>query len=77
MARMVNLFYGVVKRNQPVKLGDPHPLINYGDDQHSGDAGKDGYSVLSRASPTYQGDPPMVEGATGRDYLGPDGSFEQ
>ena len=66
------------RRNQPVKLDDPHPIPDYGTrDLESGDAGCDGYTVLSKADPNAQGNPPMVRGAEGFDYLGPDQSFEQ
>ena len=77
MARMVNLFYGRVSRNDPIRLEDPHPILNYGDDQHSGNASVDGYSVLSRAQPDNQGRAPMVAGAIGQAYQGPANDWEQ
>lgn len=76
--RGLGLFFGIVRRNQPVKLADPHPVADYGNnDLESGNAGRDGFTVLSRAQPTAQGWPPLVKGAEGLDYLGPDNSFEQ
>jgi hypothetical protein len=75
--RGLGLFFGSAKRNDPVKLDDPRPLPVYEDSQHTGDAGKDGYTVLSRASPTAQGSPPPVSGVVGPAYQGPDQSFEQ
>ena len=76
--RGLGLFFGTVRRNQPVKLTDQHPIPDYGTkDLCSEDAGRDGFSVLSRADPHAQGNPPMVKGADGFDYLGPDNSFEQ
>lgn len=75
--RGMGLFFGVVKRNQPVQLADPRPLINYGDDVCTGDAGRDGFTVLSRADPTYAGTPPLVAGALGQARQGPDNSWEQ
>jgi hypothetical protein len=73
--RGVGLFFGMTRRNVPVRLTDPHPVADYGNDVCSGDAGRDGFTVLSRANPSSQGDPPMV--ADGRVPQGPDQSFEQ
>ena len=64
-------------RNDPVRLADPHPVTNYGDDVTSGNAGRDGYTVLSRANPAMAGHPPSVAGSEGRAYQGPDMSFEE
>jgi hypothetical protein len=75
--RGLGMFFGVAKRNDPVKLVDPRPLIDYGDDVTCGDAGLDGYTVLSRAHPNAQGSPPPVNGVIGQAYQGPDQSFEQ
>jgi len=76
--RGIGLFFGRSSRNDPIKLDDPHPIADYGTkDLCSGDAGKDGYTVLSRANPNAQGDPPPVKGTAGRAYQGPDQSFEQ
>jgi hypothetical protein len=75
--RGLGLFFGVASRNDPVRLSDPHPLTNYGDDVEKGNAGLDGFTVLSRADPRSQGSPPLVNGALGRAYQGPDQSFEQ
>jgi hypothetical protein len=75
--RGLGLFFGTAKRNDPLRLEDPRPLPVYEDGQHSGDAGKDGYTVLSKASPTAQGSPPPVRGVIGPSYRGPDQSFEQ
>ena len=75
--RGIGFFFGSNKRNDPVKLTDPHPLIDYGDDVQSGNAGLDGFTCLSKASPTSQGSPPAVAGTIGPVYQGPDSSFEQ
>lgn len=75
--RGIGLWFGSHRRNDPVKLSDPHPLTDYGDDLHSGDAGRDGFSVLARANPDAQGSMPPVSGAIGPAYQSPDGSFEQ
>jgi hypothetical protein len=71
-------FFGTARRNDPVKLVDPRPLTNYGEnDIESGDAGRDGFSLLSKANPQAQGNPPLVAGTDGYAYQGPDQSFEQ
>jgi len=75
--RGIGLFFGTAKRNDPVKLVDPHPILDYGDNVCSGNAGLDGFTVLSRAYPTAQGSPPPVDGVIGPSYRGPDQSFEQ
>jgi hypothetical protein len=76
--RGIGMFFGRATRADPVKLEDPRPLTDYGThDLESGNAGLDGYTVLSKASPTAQGSPPPVAGAIGPAYQGPDSSFEQ
>lgn len=77
--RAMGLFWGgQCGRNDPIELVDQHPIANYGDkDVCSGDAGKDGYSVLSRAQPNAQGRAPYVSGAIGRVYQGPAQDWEQ
>lgn len=76
--RGLGLFLGVARRNDPVKLENPHPVTDYGiKSLESGDAGRDGYTVLSKASPNAQGNPPPVKGVVGPAYQGPDQSFEQ
>jgi hypothetical protein len=75
--RGFGMFFGNAKRNDPIQLNDPRPLTVYDDATHTGDAGKDGYTVLSRASPHAQGSPPPVSGVVGPAYQGPDQSFEQ
>ena len=75
--RGLGLFFGRASRNDPIKLADPHPVTNYGDDQHTGKPALDGYTLLSRASRTAQGSSPLVDGALGQAYQGPDQSFEQ
>jgi hypothetical protein len=73
---MRGLFFGNAKRNDPVKLVDPRPVEKYGDDV-TGDAARDGFTVLSKANPRAQGSPPPVPGVIGPAYFGPDQSFEQ
>ena len=70
-------FFRRSSRNDPVRLSDPHPVTDYGDDVTSGVAARDGFTVLSRANPQSQGNPPPVAGAEGPAYQGPDSSFEQ
>jgi hypothetical protein len=78
--RGMGLFFGRATRNSNYILGDPHPVPRYDDhkgDVTCGDAGCDGYTVLSRADPDRMGDPPNVQGTVRRVYRGPDSSFEQ
>ena len=76
--RGLGLFFGASKRNDNFKLTDPHPVeCRPGSELTTGDPGKDGYTLLSRADPSQQGSPPNVEGTLGGTYRGPDQSFEQ
>jgi hypothetical protein len=75
--RGLGMFFGTQKRNDPVKLVDPRPLTDYGNDVEKGDACLDGFTVLSKASATSQGSSPPVKGVVGPAYQGPDQSFEQ
>lgn len=76
--RGLGFFMGGGKRNGLVRLEDPHPVADYGTkDVDSGNAGLDGFTVLSRANPNAQGNPPSVKGVVGPVYQGPDQSFEQ
>lgn len=76
--RGIGLFFGSSRRNDPVKLVDPHPIADYGTkDLESGNAGLDGYTVLSRARADAQGCPPPVAGTVGPVYWGPSQDFEQ
>jgi hypothetical protein len=75
--RGLGLFIGSQKRNDPIRLEDPHPIPTYEDPQHTGNPGLDGYTLLSRADPKAQGSGPSVEGTLGRMPQGPDESFEQ
>jgi hypothetical protein len=71
-------YFGGHRRNDPIKLENPHPVFDYGSsDVYSGDVGKDGYERLSLANPNAQGNPPPVKGTVGQVYQGPDQSFEQ
>jgi len=65
-------------RLNPVKLIDPRPIPRLEDRVTTGDAGRDGYSVLSRASPGRQGRPPPVKGQDPHgNHQGPAMDFEQ
>lgn len=65
-------------RNDGIELEDPNPIPFYGTkDLHSGDAGKDGYTVLSAAQPDAQGRAPFVKGVKGRAFFGPSQDWEQ
>ena len=75
--RMINLFLGRATRNDPVRLEDPRPIPRYADSVTSGDAGLDGFTVLSRANPERQGDAPAVQGSLGPTYFGPAEDWEQ
>lgn len=69
--------FGRHTRNDPVRLVDPRPVEIYPNDLDTGDAGRDGMTVISKASPDAQGSPPPVNGVIGPAYQGPDNSFEQ
>jgi len=72
------MYRGIQRRNNPVKLQDPRPVERLQDHTHTGDAGKDGFSVLSRANPLREGTPPPVAGQDPMgNHQGPDMSFEQ
>jgi hypothetical protein len=73
------LFFGLGRnsRNDPIRLADPHPLTDYGNDVDTGNAGLDGFTAISKSSPRYQGCAPMVDGALGRCYQGPADDWEQ
>jgi len=76
--RGLGFFFGSARRNDPVELDNPHPVAEHGRSSiESGNAGLDGFTVLSRANPNAQGNPPPVEGVKGPVYRGPDQSFEQ
>jgi hypothetical protein len=70
-------FGGTSKRNQRLLLEDPHPVTDYGTkDEESGNAGLDGFTVLSKANPNDQGNPPPVKGVVRPIYSGPDMAFD-
>lgn len=71
------LFGRRATRNDPVRLVDPRPLVDYGNDVDTGNAGLDGFTAISKASATRQGDPPPVAGTIGPSYRGPSQDFEQ
>jgi hypothetical protein len=75
--RGLGFFLGSNKRNDPIKLEDPHPIARYEDSQHTGSPAHDGYTLLSRANPKAQGVAPPVEGTVGPVYRGPSEDFEQ
>jgi hypothetical protein len=59
---------GGTERNEPVALQECNPLPANKMSLNTGDAGQDGYSVLSRAN-RYSGERPMVGGM--QEYVGP------
>jgi hypothetical protein len=74
----IGLFFGAARRNDPVRLENPRPLPDTGRSAiESGNAALDGFTVLSRAQPDAQGNPPPVAGTLGQAHQGPDNSFEQ
>lgn len=75
---MRGFFFGSARRNDPIRMHNPRPVTDYGKQSiESGDAAKDGFTVLSRANPDAQGSPPPVSGVEGPVHRGPDQSFEQ
>lgn len=75
--RGLGLFFGAATRNDPLRLRDRRPVTRYEHQLDSGDAGLDGYSVLTRANPRYAGQMPMTGEQEGFTHRGPDNSFEQ
>jgi hypothetical protein len=75
--RGLGIFIGSNRRNDPIKLHDPHPIPRYEDGTHTGSPAHDGYTLLSRADPKAQGNPPAVDGTVGPVYRGPDETFER
>lgn len=75
----LGLFFGgaMQGRNVNTKLKDPHPVRRYPDCQHSGNAGLDGYTRISRADPTNQGRERLPPGAIEYVSRGPSEDFEQ
>lgn len=69
MGYFMGLPFGEAKRNQPVNLKQCNPLPQNKMRQDTGDAGLDGYSVLSRAS-RATGQRPSIGDPT-PDYWGP------
>lgn len=53
--------FGSAPRNQPVEVEEVNPLGQAPLSNNCGDAGRDGYTVLSRAN-RYSGDRPMING---------------
>jgi hypothetical protein len=72
--RGFGFFFGNHKRNDPYRLDPKNPVDRRFDDS-TGDAGQDGYTVLSKADPNRAGSPPPVGGFP--EHQGPDQSFEQ
>lgn len=66
--------FGEAKRNQPVDLEPANPLPPNKHRSDCGDAGLDGYSVLSRANPVT-GVRPAIDGVP--QYDGPNMEQEQ
>lgn len=67
-------FYSEPKRNEPVCVPAANPLPDNAKSSDTGDAGRDGYTVLSRAS-RLSGLRPSTGGH--RTYPGPNMSQEQ
>lgn len=76
--RGLGLFFGGARRSQPQKLENPHPVEDYGRASiESGDAGKDGFTCLSRANPDDAGHRPSIPGGARPTYWYSGESFEQ
>lgn len=73
---MRGLFFGSASRNDPIKLTPGHPPQRFYQ-LETGNAGLDGYSVLTKADPERAGRLPPASGTEGQTYRGPDQSFEQ
>ena len=56
-------YYPEPKRNEPVCVKPVNPLPDNKMSNNTGDAGQDGYSVLSRAN-RYDGRRPLIGGRT-------------
>jgi hypothetical protein len=72
--RGFGFFFGNHKRNDPYRLTPKNDGERRMSDA-TGDAGQDGYTVLSKADPDRAGSPPSVGGYS--EHQGPDQSFEQ
>lgn len=66
--------FGEARRNQPIDIKPANPLPPNQHRSDCGDAGLDGYSVLSRANANTGARPP-VEGSP--EYWGPNQAQEQ
>lgn len=64
----MNNFPSINPRNDPIRLNEANPLPDNAKSNDTGDAGADGYSVLSRAS-RETGDRPRIGGKP--QYWGP------
>ena len=60
--------FGRARRNEPVEIAPVNPLPENAKSDNCGDAGLDGYTVLSRAS-RMTGERPMINGIP--QYEGP------
>lgn len=74
MGYLMGFPFGEAKRNQPVELSPANPLPPNKMSSCTGDAGQDGYSVLSRAD-RVSGQRPAVGGYP--QYWGPHQEQEQ
>lgn len=74
MGMFMGFPFGEARRNQPVDLKPANPLAPNKMSSNTGDAGLDGYSVLSRANRITDERSP-VEGTP--DYWGPRQTDEQ
>jgi hypothetical protein len=70
----VRALYRPDQRVNPVRLQDPRPVERQQDLGCTGDAGKDGYSVLVRSRP---GDPPGLTNGQEHNHQSPSWSWEQ
>lgn len=66
--------YGEPRRNEPVHVPAANPLPENKMSSNTGDAGRDGYTVMSRAD-RYTGLRPSIEGTP--DCQGPNMAQEQ
>ena len=74
MGAFMGFPFGEAKRNQPVDLKPANPLTPNAKRADCGDAGLDGYTVLSRAN-RITGERPPTGGTP--DYWGPNQDQEQ
>lgn len=70
------MFFGGARRNKPDRVTPVNPLPRYDDAVNTNSFGRDGFRVLAKADPDFQGRRPAVPGSEGKMLEGPDESWE-